>query len=104
MHTHSLVLGVIIPLVLIALCATLNIDTHKRFVAFFWTYTVALTWMITHMIFKGSWEVLNPGADYPAALAGLSGIGHILMTVALVLLMMILNQRTRTFNRTTHAQ
>ncbi|WKD61914.1 hypothetical protein CCICO_09535 [Corynebacterium ciconiae DSM 44920] len=99
-HTHALVLGVIVPLVLIALSASISIDTHRRFTAFFITYTVALTWMIAHMIIKGSWQVLNPTGEYPAALAGISGIGHILMTVALILLLMIVKQRVRLFERT----
>ncbi|WP_255550197.1 DUF2871 domain-containing protein [Corynebacterium sp. TAE3-ERU2] len=99
-HTHALVLGVILPLVLIALSAALDIDTHKRFPAFFLSYTVALTWMITHMLVKGSWQVLHPGEEYSAALAGISGIGHILMSVALVLLLIIVRQRVRVFQRT----
>ncbi|MEJ6013652.1 DUF2871 domain-containing protein [Corynebacterium sp. H127] len=97
LHTHLLVLGMFSFLIQMALNAVFKLDEHKLFNAFFWTYTVGLVWMTTMMVVKGVFQVLKEGQEYPAALAGVSGLGHIIMAAAIFMLFRILHKQVRKF-------
>jgi hypothetical protein len=59
------------------------LSQYKLFNWFFWTYNVGLVWTGAFMTFNGTNTVL--GNTTGAAVAGISGVGHILLTIALIL-------------------
>ena len=82
-HTHFLVLGMVVFLIVILFEKAFALSQHGLFNWFFWTYNVGLIWTAGFMTFNGTNTVLgNPTSD---ALAGISGMGHILLTIALIL-------------------
>lgn len=94
-HTHALVLGTVVLLGVLALEAIFTLSADRRFRWFFWTWNLGLLITSTMLAVKGSMQVLGTaGADSPA-LAGISGTGHILLTVAFVLLFLALGSRIR---------
>lgn len=95
LHTHLLVLGMFFFLIALALNASFKLENDKRFNAFFWTYNVGVLWTTAMMVFRGMNEVLQPGYVLPAALAGISGLGHIILTVGIVLFFMVLNKQAK---------
>lgn len=99
LHTHLLVLGMFFFLIALALNAAFHLDADKRFNAFFWTYNIGVLWTTTMMIFRGVNEVIEPGYVLPAALAGISGLGHIILTVGIVLFFMVLGKQSSKVQR-----
>lgn len=86
-HTHFLVLGFVFLLIVIALENIFNISASapRAFAWFYWTWTLGVLITGGMMLVMGTMTVL--GADTSsAALAGIAGMGHILLTVAIVLL------------------
>lgn len=82
-HTHFLVLGMVFFLIVILFERVFALSQYKLFNWFFWTYNVGLVWTASFMVFNGTNTVL--GNAVSPAVAGMSGIGHILLTVALIL-------------------
>lgn len=87
-HTHMLVLGFIMMLIVLLLDRTLGL-TSKLFVWFFWIYNlgVMVTWGA--MMTRGISTV--QGGDLGAALSGIAW--HILLSIALVMLMVLVGKR-----------
>ncbi|WP_370894254.1 DUF2871 domain-containing protein [Janibacter sp. GXQ6167] len=88
LHTHALTLGTMTMLILLALVATLRIDEFKNFTAGFWTYTAGAALTSIMLTVKGSLQVLGSAAADSPAIAGISGLGHITITLGLILLLM----------------
>lgn len=82
-HTHFLVLGMVFFLGVVVFERVFTLSKSKLFNWFFWTYNVGLIWTGAFMIFNGTNTVL--GNSISPAVAGMSGMGHILLTVALIL-------------------
>ncbi|MCM3660648.1 DUF2871 domain-containing protein [Georgenia satyanarayanai] len=95
-HTHTLVLGTVMLLVLLALAAQLpSLQTDSRFRWAVWLWQVGLGLTSIGMLVKGTMQVSDtPGFDSPA-LAGVSGLGHTVLTAALVLLFLALDRAVR---------
>jgi len=90
-HTHFLVLGMLFFLGVILFERALALSQSKLFNWFFWTYNVGLLWTGAFLTFNRTNTVLgNPTSP---AVAGMSGIGHILLTVALILFFLCLRPR-----------
>ena len=88
-HTHALALGTIILLVVLALTKVFALDADRRMRWFllFWNAGLALTF--TMMLVKGSLQVLGATfADSPM-IAGISGLGHMILTGSFVLFFLI---------------
>lgn len=85
-HTHALVLGTVFFLLLLVLARVNLIGDGRaaRALAPVWNVGLALT--VGGLTVKGFGQVI--GADWATspAIAGVSGLGHITLTVALVLL------------------
>ncbi|WP_053914341.1 DUF2871 domain-containing protein [Streptomyces sp. SCSIO 75703] len=90
-HTHLLTLGTLVFLITIALQKTLNLTRGQFFSAFFWTYHAGLLLTTALMTVHGTLTVL--GEDSGAAISGMAGLGHILLTVALVFFFLCLRHR-----------
>lgn len=91
-HTHALALGTTILLVALALTKVFGLDADRRLRWFllFWNAGLALTF--TMMIVKGSLQVLGAAfADSPM-IAGISGLGHMILTGSFVLFFLILRR------------
>lgn len=91
-HTHLLALGMLVFLLLIPLERVMSLSANRRlFAAFFWTYNAGLVITAGAMTAIGTRTVL--GRSNGAALAGIAGLGHILLTVAFVLFFIGLGRR-----------
>jgi hypothetical protein len=88
LHTHLLILGMFFFLILIVMEKIFVLSINKRFPLFFWTYNVGVVWTITVMVIHGTRDVL--GAASGPAIAGMAGMGHIILTIGLVLFFIIL--------------
>lgn len=105
LHTHLLVLGFIVPLVVLALDKLYTLAGSKQFTWFFYLYNIGLVITLVMMTVRGWLQVLagSPLEQTPelskgmdAGIAGMAGIGHILLAVSLVLLMVRLGARINT--------
>ncbi len=99
-HTHTLVLGTVILLLLLGLNAMLRLDLDRRFRWGILTWNIGLTLTAGGMLVKGVFQVLqNAAADSPA-IAGVSGLGHIVLTLAFVLIFLAIGARAKTLTDT----
>lgn len=89
-HTHFLALGMLVMLIVLALDAALGVSGSKSFKVFFWTYNVGLLISGGVMVWHGLIQL--GGGEGGAAVAGVAGIGHILLTVGIVALMVSLRK------------
>jgi len=81
-HTHILALGMLFFLVVLALEKLFTLTAGKLFAAFFWVYNAGLALTVGLMIVRGTMTVLGHQAG--TALDGISGLGHITITLGLI--------------------
>ena len=94
-HTHALALGTIILLVALGLTKVFALDGDRRLGLFllFWNIGLGLTFSM--MLVKGSLQVQGVAfADSPM-IAGISGLGHMILTGAFVLFFLILRRAVK---------
>ncbi|GAA1890886.1 DUF2871 domain-containing protein [Paeniglutamicibacter psychrophenolicus] len=86
-HTHLLVLGFVFLLIVLALEKIFGISAAapRAFTWFYWLWTVGVAVTGGMMLVKGTLVVLGTDAS-SAAFAGIAGLGHISLTVAVVVL------------------
>lgn len=89
-HTHLLTLGFIVLLIVLALDKLFGLSGTKMFSWFFWTYNAGIILTAGTMIWHGMLTVL--GQESNAMIAGIAGLGHIALSVALVLLFLSLRK------------
>lgn len=92
-HTHLLVLGFIVLLIVLLLEKAFALSESRLFGWFFWLYNAGLVLTSAMMIWHGSLTVL--GQESSGMIAGIAGIGHILLSAGMILLFLAL--RTRLF-------
>ncbi|RIK09837.1 MAG: hypothetical protein DCC50_15025 [Acidobacteria bacterium] len=95
-HTHALVWGTVFMLGLLALTVVLpglTRDGRMRWGLHLFNAGLAIT--VGMLGFKGSLQVLGASWSDSPALAGISGTGHILLTVALVLLLLAVGRQVK---------
>ena len=94
LHTHFLALGMIVFLVVLALDALFGLSGRRSFTVFYWTYNVGLLMTVVMQAVRG---VLTLDGQDPAtttaAIPGVAGLGHMLLTVGLVALFVALRAR-----------
>jgi hypothetical protein len=78
-------------LTVLALDKLFSLTGSRMFTAFFWTYNSGLALTAAMMILSGIFTL--QGATPSAAIAGISGLGHIGLTAGLVLLFITLGKR-----------
>ena len=90
-HTHFLVLGFIALLIVLALERLLHLTSAAPRLAgwFYWVWTSGVGLTGGMMLVKGTIAVGGADASSPA-LAGVAGLGHMLLTAGLVLLFFLL--------------
>ena len=90
-HTHLLTLGMLFFLAILALDKLFNLSGRRMFNVFFWTYNAGLALTAAMMVLGG---ILTVQGNTPsAAIAGISGLGHIALTAGLILLFITLGKR-----------
>ncbi|MFF5792846.1 DUF2871 family protein [Paeniglutamicibacter sp. NPDC012692] len=95
-HTHLLILGFIFLLVIMALEKVFSISSiaPRAFTWFYWLWTVGVALTGGMMLVKGTMVVVGADAS-SAAFAGTAGLGHIALTVAIVLLFVAMRAAVR---------
>lgn len=93
-HSHGVVLGTILFLILFVLSVSKNFGQGSLFSKFFKTYNIALTFMLIMLIVRGCTQVFDVviTSTQSAIISGLSGLAHIFMLVAFIMLFKCLFQ------------
>lgn len=89
-HTHLLTLGMLGFLIVLALEKLFALTRTKQFDWFFWVYNAGIVVTVGMMVTHGTLTVV--GKESSDAIAGIAGMGHVLLTIALVLLFVSLYQ------------
>jgi hypothetical protein len=92
-HTHLLTLGFIVLLVVLALEKLFAISRSRLFGWFFWVYNAGLVVTAAMLVLHGSLTVL--GEESSKMIAGIAGLGHILLSAGMVLLFLALRRALR---------
>ncbi|WP_052390073.1 DUF2871 domain-containing protein [Streptomyces sp. NRRL B-24484] len=90
-HTHLLALGMLFFLIVLVLEKQFGLTGSRLFPWFYWIYNAGLALTVGMMTVHGTLTVLGRGSG--AAIAGIAGLGHILLTAGLVLLFVCLGKR-----------
>lgn len=93
-HTHLLVLGMLVFLVVLLLEKVFTLSDSRVFPWFFWVYNAGVVWTVTFLAINGTRTAA--GEPTGAALAGMAGFGHMLLTAGLVLFFVCLRSRLST--------
>lgn len=84
LHTHILTLGFFFFLTVLALEKVYKLSQQKKlFRMFYWHYAVGLAMTVVSMFIIGIMQ--SNGAPDSAALAGISGLGHVLLTAGVII-------------------
>jgi len=89
-HTHLLALGLLVMLIVLALEKVFTLSASPLFGWFFWVYNAGVLLTSAMMVWHGSLTVL--GQESNAAIAGIAGLGHIIVTAGFILLMLALRK------------
>ncbi|WP_026378549.1 DUF2871 domain-containing protein [Agromyces italicus] len=90
-HTHLLTLGFIVLLIVLVLEKVFVLSQSRLFGWFFWVYNAGVVLTSAMLVWHGTLTVL--GGQSTAAIAGIAGLGHILVTAGMVLLFLALRSR-----------
>ncbi|GAA5145345.1 DUF2871 domain-containing protein [Microbacterium pseudoresistens] len=90
-HTHLLTLGFIVLLIVLLLEKAFTISrSPKLFAWFFWLYNAGLVVTAGMLVWHGSLTVL--GQESSGMIAGIAGVGHILLTAGMIVLFIALRR------------
>ncbi|HUR07805.1 MAG TPA: DUF2871 domain-containing protein [Nonomuraea sp.] len=92
-HTHLLALGMLGFLIVLALDKQFQLSGTRLFTLFFWFYNAGIVISAAMMFVHGTQTIL--GSQVPAAVSLTAGLGHILLTVGLILLFVLLGKRLK---------
>ncbi|AKT50843.1 DUF2871 family protein [Arsenicicoccus sp. oral taxon 190] len=92
-HTHLLALGTLLGLILLLLERGFGLSRTAQWMPMWITYNAGLVITATMLTVKGTLQVLGSSSATSPALAGIAGLGHILLTLALVFLLVALKKR-----------
>lgn len=83
LHTHTLVLGMFMMLILMLFIKSFKIDKDQKFMKFLRIYDVGLLITISMMAIRGTVQVMDItiSSAVNASISGFSGIGHIIIGV-----------------------
>lgn len=90
-HTHLLVLGFVVLLIVLLLEKSFALSESRLFGWFFWTYNAGLVLTSAMLVWHGCLTVL--GQESSAMISGIAGLGHILLSAGMVLLFLALRKR-----------
>ena len=87
-HTHFLVLGVLFLLIVAIFERLLALSASPLYRWFTVTFNIGLILTVAMQLVHGTMQVV--GKDESAAISGIAGIGHVLLTVAFVIFFLTL--------------
>ena len=90
-HTHLLVLGFVVLLIVLLLEKAFALSESRLFGWFFWTYIAGLVLTSAMMVWHGCLTVL--GLESSKMIAGIAGLGHMLLAAGMILLFLALRKR-----------
>ncbi|EIA19914.1 DUF2871 domain-containing protein [Listeria fleischmannii] len=93
LHTHLLMLGMFMFIIVLLLEKNFHIMQSKKFNIFYYVYNAGLLLTIGLMTFHGTMTVI--GKETGAAVAGIAGLGHILLAIGLIALFMAMYERLK---------
>ena len=94
-HTHLFVLGMFLFLILALTCKEEHaLLESKAFKRFYIVHNIALPFMAGMMVVRGILQVLNVNLTHAAdaAISGIAGVSHILITISLILFFIMLKK------------
>ncbi|MBM6630161.1 DUF2871 domain-containing protein [Mammaliicoccus vitulinus] len=90
-HTHMLVLGTLMFLVFLLIEKNFSLSKNRKlFNWFFITYHIGLLLTVAMQMTNGIMTI--KGIEVSPAIAGMSGLGHIFLTVAFILFYILLSK------------
>lgn len=92
-HTHILTLGMIVLLIVLALEKSFTLSSSRLFRWFFWIYNSGVVLTSAMLISHGMLQV--QGLESSKMIAGIAGLGHMLVGAGFVLLLLSLFSRIR---------
>jgi cbb3-type cytochrome oxidase subunit 1 len=92
-HTHLLVLGFVVLLIVLILEKLFALSQSKLFAWSFWIYNLGLILTAATLTVHGMQQVT--GAESSQAIAGIAGTGHMLLTAGTILLFLALRSRLK---------
>lgn len=93
-HLHLFMLGTVMFLIIALFANSTNLTEQKHFPKFMITYNIALPFMVVMFYVRGIIQALEVelSGGISAAISGVAGIGHILMTIGIVFLFLSLKK------------
>ncbi|MCF0148010.1 MAG: DUF2871 domain-containing protein [Clostridium sp.] len=88
-HTHALTLGFMFFILVLILIKNFNISQIKGFKAWSILYNISLIYLLVTLTIRGMLQVL--GKDF-AGLSHIAGLGHVLLSIALIWFVVIVNK------------
>lgn len=104
-HTHFFTLGMLFFLIILLLEKSFHLTKDRKFKAFYVIYNIGLIWTGIMLWVRGIFDInKNNAVIYDKMISGLSGIGHILLGIGIILFFIILqNQITKEKSKTIHS-
>jgi len=90
-HTHLLTLGFVVLLIVLLLEKVFVLSESRLFGWFFWVYNAGLVLTSAMLVWHGCLTVL--GQESSPMIAGIAGLGHILLSAGMVLLFLAIRKR-----------
>ncbi|MGN0346433.1 MAG: DUF2871 domain-containing protein [Lachnospiraceae bacterium] len=93
-HTHYLVLGMLMFLILASFQARFDLEKAKTYKAFLITYNIGLNGAGILLLVRGTVEVMRLSLSSAAngAISGIAGLAHMTMAVGLILMFVTLKK------------
>lgn len=91
-HVHLFMLGMIVFMIVALFASHQELQKQKTFRIFLWVYNIGLPLTVVMMVVRGITQVLNISLSSAAnaSISGISGIGHIMTGIGLILLLISL--------------
>lgn len=102
-HTHTLVLGCLFMLVMLALERVFRVSQHSPLAAkAYVVWNVGVGWTVLMQAVKGTLQVTGQEFYSSPAIAGISGLGHIILTAGFALYFHALAKAVKAPAETSH--
>nr|WP_288832316.1 DUF2871 domain-containing protein [uncultured Corynebacterium sp.] len=92
LHTHLLVLGTFFFLIALALDKVFGFSRQEGFMGWFIAHNVGIVWTTGFMMANGIVHTLSGPEAWSEMWAGMSGLGHIILTVTFAWFFILLNK------------
>jgi nitric oxide reductase large subunit len=92
-HTHILTLGMIVLLIVLALEKSFALSSSRLFRWFFWIYNAGVVLTGAMLVWHGMLQV--QGLESSKMIAGIAGLGHMLVGAGFILLLLSLRAAIR---------